>query len=391
MKKETLHTGKNIPDFDTFISNEEKHLFSNEYKENKAKILNEYGKEVSMKKHYMKVAIAAGVIVLVSPFAVNAAKGGELFQRIWGNVGREDIVSHEEILEDEEKCSEIVVTYPKREYVEADANRAEELIGENISYEPIVEQIGDTKLTILSAVYDSNSAVVEFTLEREGGVKALNYSQLDNESKGAWFSDESTFWFSFSESGENIYVDLEKSTPEKLYCYDYIGFKSTRSSLLLKVEEYPCERGTFLYDDVKYNEVLAGTIKREVSIPLKKDVNADTYVNADGGTLKISSLSITIDRKVGLNLVNTYDPWEIYYLSVRYKDGSDYLVWEHEKYEYFDDGTKRLLHAAETETDNSSYTLGRTNGELLIVFNRLVDTEQIESIVVNETVYTVRK
>ena len=27
-------------------------------------------------------------------------------------------------------------------------------------------------------------------------------------------------------------------------------------------------------------------------------------------------------------------------------------------------------HEAEVETDNSSYALGRTNGELLIVFNR---------------------
>ncbi len=48
-------------------------------------------------------------------------------------------------------------------------------------------------------------------------------------------------------------------------------------------------------------------------------------------------------------------------------------------------------HEAEVETDNSSYALGRTNGELLIVFNRLVDTEQIENIIVNETVYTVDK
>lgn len=393
MEKETLHIEQFIPEFEEFVSNEEKHEFSKAYTNNKRKMLKKYRKDVlmSMRKRYMKVAIFVGVLVLVSPFVVNATTNGELFHRIWGNAGKEDVTSHEEILVDEEKGSELIVTYPEREYVEVNEERAQELIGDNVSYEPIVEQLGDTTLTILSTVYDGNSAVVEFTLEREGGVNALNYSQLDNESKGAWFSDESTFWFRFEGSGEHIYVDLEKSTPEKLYCYDYVGFKGTGSSLSLKIEEYPCERGVFLYDDTKYNEVMSDTIKRTVSIPRMEAAASHTFVNAAGGKIEISPMSMTIDRKVGLNLVNTYDPWEIYYVAVQYKDGSDYLVWEHEKYEYFDDGTKKLKHAAEVEIDNSSYALGRENDELLLVFNRLVDVEQIKAIVVNETVYTVSK
>ena len=72
---------------------------------------------------------------------------------------------------------------------------------------------------------------------------------------------------------------------------------------------------------------------------------------------------------------------------VHYKDGSYYLVWEHEKYDYFEDGTEKLVHAAEVETDNCSYALGRLNGELLIVFNRLVDVEEIDSIRVNEVTF----
>ena len=220
MERETLHIEQFIPEFEAFISNEEKHEFSKKYAKYKKKILKKYRKDVlvPMRKKYMKVAAFVGILVLASPFAVNAATNGELFQRIWGNAGKEDVATHEEILVDEEKGSELIVTYPQREYVEADARRAQELIGDNVSFEPIVEQLGDTTLTILSTVYDGNSAVVEFTLDREGGVNALNYSQLDNESKGAWFSDESTFWFSFEGSGDRIYVDLDKSKSEKLYC-----------------------------------------------------------------------------------------------------------------------------------------------------------------------------
>lgn len=389
MEKETLCIEQFIPEFEAFVSNEEKHEFSKAYKKNKKKMLKEYGKEelMLMNKPYLKVAAFIGVLLLASPFVVNAATNGELFQRIWGNAGKESIASHDEVLVDEEKDSEVIVTYPEREYVKVDEEQAKELIGDNVSYEPIVEQLGDTTLTIQSAVYDSNSAVVEFTLEREGGVNALNYSQLDNEAKGAWFSDESTFWFCFDESGEHIYVDLEKSTPDKLYCYDYVGFEGKRSSLSLRIEEYPYKRGEFFYDDAKYAKAMSNTIRRSVAVPLVEAADSNLFVNADGGEIAISPISMTIDRLKGLHLENTYDSWEIYYVMVHYKDGSDYLVWEHEKYDYFEDGTEKLVHAAEVETDNSSYALGRLNGELLIVFNRLVDVEEIDSIRVNEVTY----
>lgn len=393
MNQEELCIEPFIPEFEDFDSNEDKHEFSKEYQMKKKKMLKEYRKSViaPMRKHYTKVAVIAGVIILASPFAVNAATNGELFNRIWGNAGKADIASHDEVLYDEEKDTTITVTYPAREYVEVDPEQAKELIGDNISYEPIVEQIDDTTLTILSTVYDGNSAVVEFTLEREGGVNALNYSQLDNEAKGAWFSDESTFWFCFDESGDHIYVDLEKSTDEKLYCYAYVGFDCTRDSLSMRIEEYPCKRGDFMYeeDDEKYEEVLSNTTTRSLAIPLGNPTVSCEFVNEAGGKIVISPVSMTIDGKVGLNLVHIGDPWEIYYVAIRYQDGSTYLVHEHEMYQYFEDGTQKLIHDVDVEINNTSYMLGRLNGELLLVFNRLVDVESIESITVNETTYTI--
>lgn len=42
------------------------------------------------------------------------------------------------------------------------------------------------------------------------------------------------------------------------------------------------------------------------------------------------------------------------------------------------------------DTDNAYYTLGGDAGQLSFVFNRLVDTDKIKSITVNNTDYTLK-
>lgn len=394
MKQEELFIEPFIPDYSEFEGNEEQHTFSEEYVKNKKTLLRNYRKSMlaPASKRFVKVAAVVLALVVASPLAVNAATNGEFFRRIWGTDGKEDIASHDEVLYDAEKDKEIVVTYPKREYEDIDVELVQEQLEDKVYCEPIVEQIGDHTLTILSAIYDGNAAVVEFTLEREGGVTALNYSQLDNEAKGAWFSDESDFWFCFTDAGEHIYVDLEKSTEDKLYCYDYIGFDGRRSSVSLEIREYPCKREEFITttDDEKMLEIDAGTTVKNISIPLTEAVASVEYVNPSGGLITISPMSITIDMKTGLNLETT-DPWELYYVSINYKDGTSYLVQEHEKYQYFDDGTEKLIHSVDVEINNTSYGLGRLNGEMLYVFNRLVDLDEIESITINEVTYQLKK
>lgn len=392
MKQKEQFTELYIPDIslEDFDLIEEQHDFSEQYQKNKKKILKEYKKSVvsAVRSRYIKAAIATLIFISASPFVVNAATNGELFNRIWGNKGKNSIETHDELLYDEDKS--YTVTYPEREYVEADEEKAQELIGKNVSYETIIEEIDDTTLTILSAVYDGNAAVVEFTLEREGGVNALNYSQLDNEGKGAWFSDEATIWFGFVDCGESIFVDLEKSTEDLLYCYDYIGFDNTRSSLKLEIKEYPCTRGEMEAeeDDEKFDEIVASTKTRSVKIPLQETVSSCEFVNMDGGIILASPISMTIDMKTGLGLSGC-NPGEVYYVAVNYKDGSQYLVMEKEYYNYSEDGTGELVHEADIQIDNTSYGLGRLDGCFLLVFNRLVDTKQIDTIIVNNTTYTI--
>ena len=385
MKKEDLCIESFIPEFEEFISNEEKHEFSKSYKDKKKSMLKEYRKSVwvSRRKQYAKVAVFVGVLVLASPFVVNAATNGALFERIWGNAGKEDIASHNEILYDAEKDKEITVTYPARDYVEVDEEQAKELIGDNVSYEPIVEQIGDTTLTILSTVYDGNSAVVEFTLEREGRVNALNYSQLDNEAKGAWLSDGYTFWFHYKDCRKNMYVDLEKSTGEKLYCYDYLVAFDGMSMLNLEILEYPNGKGNYVIgeeEDIKTRQVL---------VPLGEKVTSSQFVNADGGIIIISPMSMTIDMNIGLGLDENevVDPGSIYYVNIQYKDGSSYLVIDDEGYTYTEDGTKIILNNPDVIVNNTSYACGTLGNEFILEFNRLVSIGMIDTITVNEVTY----
>lgn len=346
------------------------HEFSEEYKKNKKKMLKQYRKSLYRPARGKIIKAAAALLVAATPVIAVTAANSEIISRIWGTSGRENIEPHKEIFIDEEKGISYTVSYPAREYTDDALDKADELIGGFISYEPVVKEIGDTKLTVLTAAYDGYAAVVAFTLEREGGVNALTYSQVDNESKGAWFSDNAPFWFRFADCYENIFVDLDKSTKDMLYCYDYMvidPFFKEEKGLMMEI---------YQRTDSGEGEKQGGTL----SIPLKGRINSEAYVNAEGGGVMLSPISLKIDMGIGLGLSpeEVYDPWYIYYVSVNYKDGTSYIVHEHEM---------EGIHSCRVEMDNAGYTCGVENG-IVFVFNRLADTEEVESVVVNETMYT---
>ena len=204
MKNQELYD-ISIEEFDKM---NEKHVFSEKYKKNKQKMLKDYRKSVwsSTGAKTAKVAVACAAVLIASPVVANAASNGELFSRIWGKAGHKDVAAHEETIYLGEDEGKFAASYPERTYEDVSPQKAESLIGDSMSYPNITKEIDGTTITILSVVRDNNSAVIEYTLEKAGGVDALNYSQLDNEAKGAWISEESTFNFSIG-SGSTI-VDL---------------------------------------------------------------------------------------------------------------------------------------------------------------------------------------
>ena len=121
----------------------------------------------------------------------------------------------------------------------------------------------------------------------------------------------------------------------------------------------------------------------EISIPTRTLLQNVEYVNPDGGKISISPISMRVDMNTGLGLSeeDAYDPYHAYFVAVQYKDGTDYIVHEHEL---------ENVHACDIEIDNASYICGDEQNNLMLVFNRLVDINNIESITVNETQYLLK-
>ena len=369
------------------------HEFSREYKRKKKRMLREYRRSYTgTKRIYAKAAAAILLLLIVStPIIAYAAVSAGFFDRIWGRITKENIQSHAEVIHDEQGLP-FIYTFPKREYVNITPEKVKELIGNHISNETVVKKLGDTTLTILSTVYDGNAGVVEFKLERKGGVNAFDYSQLDNEYQGARFSYDPTFWFHFPECSENILVDLERSTKETLYCYNYItmepeAYDAKEKGIILEVCEYPCTRGElFGADEDTFNKYVKNTKTSNIAIPFRLPVKQVKYVNKDNGIVGISPIGMVIDMDTGLGLeqINEeegYDPENIYYVSVNYKNGENYIVQEH---------AVQDIHSCDTKIDNSNACSGNSKGHLVIVFNRLIDTDEIESITVNDVSYTIK-
>ena len=364
----------------------ETHEFSERYKKTRERNKQKY---LYHRPQWQKIAsiAAAAALFIATPFVVNAATDGELFERIWGILGKKDVEAHQELVYEAEKDSSYYIAYPARDYAELDPETAKALIGDCVQELSLSQEVDGTTITLLSAVRDNNSAVVALTLEKEGGVDILDYSQLDNEAKGAWFSEKSTFLFNIGYGG-NLYVDLDKSTDDKLYCYDYVPLNTFGTgSLRMEIEQYPCtlgERDALLAEEYGSEQAQAvenGKKTTELRIPCEKRLGSTAFTNAGGGQIEMSPISMNIDMNTGLGLTpgQAYDPYSAYKIVITYRDGSTYTVLEHE---YPD------VYACDEYIDNTSYSCGSLDNEFLLIFNRLVDPEDVVSVTVNGIEYT---
>ena len=387
------YENEQFPDWsiEEFDAISEDHVFSEQYQREKRKVIRAHSKKKAPRRYFMQ-AVAAAAACIVLPVVVYAAvTHADFYRNAFGNAGRQSVSAHEEVLDDG-KGGHVTVTYPEREYVPIDEEMAEALIGSDISSEPVEVQINDHKLTINSAVRDENAIVMEFTLECETGVTALNYSELDNEAKGAFMSEESTFSFRVDGTAENIYVDLEKSTETCLHCYYYglfvfDGPLADGKSPTLDIT-YADEPLVDIYmneplDGSYMDESLDGTTDKskiheaQVAIPAEHTINLLTFTSDAGGVLELSPISLSIDMGKGLGLTNleAYDPIHLNTMSIHYTDGSSYQVYDKDGY-----------------VDNTAYMCGGCGAaqtEIMLLFNRLIDPSRIDSVEVNGLIYNV--
>lgn len=390
---------QNIKSFDISVEEfdaiNEEHVFSNGYNKRKAAILKSY-KDRKLNKQsagVIKAAAAVLITLIVLPLGVNAAMNGELFKRIWGTQGKEDIEPHVETMLEESKGTEIETAFPKVEYEDIDESRAEELIGKNVSTATVSETMGDTTIDVLSVVYDGNAIVAEYTISRKGGVNCFDYGQIQNECKGAVLREDIPFRFHFKEGSGKIYVDLARSDDERLYCYEYMvdehtmlgsaaaemGYAPIADHISLCIEEFSEPLSNFIDKDEDYEKYL--TDSREISIPLKEKVQISNFTNENGEVIEVSPISLKTPVAYAGGTVFEDDLF-IYHVSINYKDGSSYTVLDENV-----PNDPALANRCAVETANYQYIAGGIDGDFVILFNRLVDTGAIESITVNGITY----
>ena len=325
---------------------------------------------------------------------------------MFGNTTKKswDVV-HKEV--DNGKGGTTAVDIPSKEFVAVDEEKANEQIGKWVMDEPLVKQLGEHTLTIESFVYDSSGAVMYYTLGRKGGVTALRGDEDTNMAKGAVFTDEADFRFdvqcgmpedeNFIFTGENTYVDMEKSTNELLYCTSYMLWSDNLKAgdiPKLVITKYPDKLKEIekLLPDVnglseeemkdeslwkEYNEAMAKAETEIIDLSGKGQVPDKTIDMGANGCLVYSPISIRVDMSKGMGLSEdeAQDPYYMKHMEIKYKDGSSYVVSDSEE----------LI-------ENSGYVLGLTGGVgawYKTVFNRLVDTDEIAEIIVNDVSFQV--
>ena len=382
INKDIFERDISIEEFDHITDGVEDHVFSDEYLAGKESMMkNSYKAKIS--KLGVKVAAAAAAIVVASPFVVNAAMGGELFNRLWGNEGKKNVESHNEVVIEDGKYDDkgnpvtIDVTMPKIEYVAQDPEVAARLLSGKYTTEPVTATIGDTTITVETVVRDGMGIVAAYTVERAGGVNCFNYSQLDNEAKGAWFNEDQNIIFGFEEGTGKIWVDLEKSTDTKLYCYEYMTDSYTifgsefaepiTDHITLYCVEYVDTRTNIDKNHREKGDTSYIKEEKSVVIPVADKLNSKTFKSADGATVKISPIAMQWDSTGGKSPKGE-DIDSLVKCTITYKDGTEYLVYERDKVASF------------------GYICGTYNG-FIVLFNRLVDTDNIAKITINNVEY----
>lgn len=332
---------------------------------------------------YMAAAIAA-VCCLAIPGAVYAAVNSDFFDGMLGNSTKKSTPAITKEV-DNGKGGTTSVTLPSHEYVPVDEEKAQELIGNGELDTPIEKQLGEHTLRVENMVYDKNSALIYFTLEREGGVMMLVGDADTNAAKGAYCSGTTNHQFSFDTTSEeifgadNIYVDQEKSTPEKMYCYSYIIWSDSLPDGVfpaLSIIEYPCpirEMERTDASDEEWEAFYAAAKHEDIILTGQAPIPVQRIDMGEKGCLEYSPISISLDlaRGLGLSQDEACDPYHLWHLEIRYKNGSNYIVSD-----------------AEDNIENSSYILG-TGTWYKTTFNRLVDVDEIKEIVVNDVAFPV--
>ena len=337
------------------------------------------------KKSWRKITAAAAVAALTltvtggTAAAAYLSEHTDFFQGMFGNTTKSS-QEHTQVLADPDKDDGMMADLPGKEYVPVDEEKADALIGGNVTEVNITKEIGGHTLTIENIVTDGNGMLMSMTLEKPGGVTALYADDETNRTKGAYFSPESNFSFFIEDqngipSGEFMYVDTEKSTPDKYYIYDYMIWGSTESTPIqprLHIYTYPVTLGelqeinetdTEKRDQIEVTEDYVDRPQCE-NVPMQSLNQDDTWI------CSYSPISMSINMSAQAPEEEAQDPYCIKYIELKYKDGTNYIIFKQD------------------ELDNTGYICGVDN-EFRLTYNRIVNPDDISQIIINDNVYDI--
>ncbi len=331
--------------------------------------------ETKRQYKFPKVAVAAITAVLMISTGVYASIRSDFFEGMFGNTTKTSTPA-QPVSIDDGKGGTVDVVIPSKEFVDVDEERAQELLGDYVLEEPIVKELGEHTLTVENFLYNELGGLMYFTLEREGGVTALAGNEDTNLDKGANFTEEADFYF-IIEIGEqivgpeNIYVDMQQSTAEKMYCYSYFLWSEeidVQQKPYLFIQKYPCTRGEIdRMDAEEYSQMCEYAVEEKVNLTEQDAVPTKTLDLGEKGTLRISAFALAFDIPKMLGLSNLdIDTWNVKHVEIQYKNGESYVV---------EDKNENI--------NNTGYVLG-CDPYYKVAFNRLVDVENIKAVVINE-------
>lgn len=298
-----------------------------------------------------KAAAACALAAALGGITVFAAAHGDFFQSIFGTKGQENVEVHEAEMDGQSW------TAPAREWETADEGTAEHLAGDYTA------QIGESV-----TVYGYTLTVDEYLID-ENGIGAVMYT-LSNPDGLAGVCDAGygEYYMSPDVPMKEIYM---KSTNGKSFDHRNIVDQTQTTDTELHAVMYfaPFEKLDegeeiqIIHSGYEIGENGKAATEEEQRITFMPDsfVPSDTYISESGYTAHISPVGILFDAPV---FERAESGWTMQKLIITYTDGSVY-------------------QAEDTDIDNIIVGCYGTDGGLLEVFNRLVDTEKIASVTVN--------
>ncbi|MDR3209645.1 MAG: hypothetical protein LBT36_03350 [Oscillospiraceae bacterium] len=324
-------------------------------------------------RHFRRGALIAAILALALSATALAAIGiqkyespGVFFQSFFGNEG---VTSGEGVVEYAEN-GQLKTNLPAWERVEVDETLADELIGGYINGYTETAAWENYTLSVEASLYDpaTGTGLVYYSVENPdgfpgqwrfygNGIVGFDYDHTD-------FDYYEMVWTDVN-SPESQYLDSARSSDTKWYfCSYYIitGEQGFGNSDEIEVSLHR-------YDPAAKAGNLVSTTVLSIKIPVPPaDLPGALFSYNGAEAVTLSPIGIRVSSAaLGLE-----DPDKIDYLALEYDDGSLYVVLDGDGF-----------------VDNSTYGLIPMSFDRITwTFNRLVDTNRVVRVLVNDMVVT---